>query len=232
MERKAHSGTSMSSNVTFAPRESAPSEQGANGYSTTMDGLTTPLTCSVPVTPGHQSPSASRWLTRRTTSTTARSRSSTEASGRTVVVGRGELTDRTWAAIEPPVSGSGRRWRDHRQGSTRSCGSCAPVRRGVTCPNDMDYGRPRMNGRGCGPRTAPGHASWTRGSVKDDSVGDVEWILNVDSGVVRAHQHAAGARKGVTGPRGGGRCRAASPSRRPRRRARPPRRPVRSPVSG
>jgi transposase len=31
--------------------------------------------------------------------------------------------------------------------------------------------------------------------VKDDSVGAVEWIISVDSTVVRAHQHAAGARK-------------------------------------
>jgi transposase len=31
--------------------------------------------------------------------------------------------------------------------------------------------------------------------VKDDSVGRVEWIFSVDSSVVRAHQHAAGARK-------------------------------------
>ncbi|WP_372452215.1 transposase [Saccharothrix obliqua] len=33
------------------------------------------------------------------------------------MVGRGELVDRAWAVIEPslPVSGCGRRWRDHRQ---------------------------------------------------------------------------------------------------------------------
>lgn len=31
--------------------------------------------------------------------------------------------------------------------------------------------------------------------VKDDAVGEVEWILSVDSTVVREHQHAAGARK-------------------------------------
>jgi transposase len=31
--------------------------------------------------------------------------------------------------------------------------------------------------------------------VKDDSVGQVEWIISVDSTVIRAHQHAAGARK-------------------------------------
>lgn len=31
--------------------------------------------------------------------------------------------------------------------------------------------------------------------VKDDSVGDVEWVISVDSSVARAHQHSAGARK-------------------------------------
>jgi transposase len=31
--------------------------------------------------------------------------------------------------------------------------------------------------------------------VKDDAVGRVEWIFSVDSTSVRAHQHAAGARK-------------------------------------
>ncbi|WP_374201851.1 transposase [Actinokineospora sp. PR83] len=31
--------------------------------------------------------------------------------------------------------------------------------------------------------------------VKDDSVGSLEWVIGVDSTVVRAHRHAAGARK-------------------------------------
>jgi len=34
------------------------------------------------------------------------------------VVGRGELTDKAWARIEPllpPIESGGRRWRDHRQ---------------------------------------------------------------------------------------------------------------------
>src|SRR3712207_596840 len=31
--------------------------------------------------------------------------------------------------------------------------------------------------------------------VKDDAVGAVEWTISVDSSSVRAHQHAAGARK-------------------------------------
>jgi transposase len=31
--------------------------------------------------------------------------------------------------------------------------------------------------------------------VKDDSIGQVEWVFSVDSSVVRAHEHAAGVRK-------------------------------------
>lgn len=29
-----------------------------------------------------------------------------------------------------------------------------------------------------------------------DAAGDIEWVVSVDSSIVRAHQHAAGARKG------------------------------------
>lgn len=32
--------------------------------------------------------------------------------------------------------------------------------------------------------------------AKADAAGDIEWLVSVDSTVVRAHQHAAGARKG------------------------------------
>ncbi len=31
--------------------------------------------------------------------------------------------------------------------------------------------------------------------AKGDAVGEVEWLVSVDSTVARAHQHAAGARK-------------------------------------
>ncbi|WP_326946580.1 hypothetical protein OG439_45830 [Amycolatopsis sp. NBC_01307] len=34
--------------------------------------------------------------------------------------------------------------------------------------------------------------------VKDDAVGDLEWVVSVDSSVVRAHQHSAGARKAAS----------------------------------
>ena len=34
--------------------------------------------------------------------------------------------------------------------------------------------------------------------AKADAVGDIGWLVSVDSTIVRAHQHAAGARKGGT----------------------------------
>jgi transposase len=46
--------------------------------------------------------------------------------------------------------------------------------------------------------------------VKDDAVGDVEWVFSIDSSSVRAHQHAAGARKQGAASAGGSRP---SPSR-------------------
>lgn len=32
-----------------------------------------------------------------------------------------------------------------------------------------------------------------------DAAGDIDWLVSVDSTIVRAHQHAAGARKGGAG---------------------------------
>lgn len=32
--------------------------------------------------------------------------------------------------------------------------------------------------------------------ARADSTGDIDWLVSIDSTVVRAHQHAAGARKG------------------------------------
>ncbi|MFF9870425.1 IS5 family transposase [Streptomyces sp. NPDC013953] len=37
--------------------------------------------------------------------------------------------------------------------------------------------------------------------AKADAAGDIEWLVSVDSTIVRAHQHAAGARKGGSGSR-------------------------------
>jgi transposase len=114
------------------------------------------------------------------------------------VVGRGELTDKAWAVIEPllpPQQGGGRRWRDHRQVinailwklRTGAPWRDLPERYG---PWKTAHERLRL-------WTKDG--TWARildrVIVKDDAVGDLEWIISVDSSVVRAHQHSAGARK-------------------------------------
>jgi transposase len=79
--------------------------------------------------------------------------------------------------------------------STTSYGSCAPARPGVTCPpaTALDetcydwFVRWRQDG------------TWDRllahVQTKSDAVGELEWIVSVDSTSVRAHQQAAGARK-------------------------------------
>ncbi|MFH8257037.1 transposase [Streptomyces roseolus] len=38
------------------------------------------------------------------------------------------------------------------------------------------------------------------GTAWRDAAGDIDWLVSVDSTVVRAHQHAAGARKGAPQP--------------------------------
>ena len=114
------------------------------------------------------------------------------------MVRRHELTDQAWARIEPllpPVKGTGRKRRDDRQVingvlwklATGAAWRDVPERYG---PWQTVYERFR---------------SWTKDGtwerllcqvqVHDDSVGDLDWVVSVDSSAVRAHQHAAGARK-------------------------------------
>jgi transposase len=115
------------------------------------------------------------------------------------VVGRGELTDRAWARIEPLLPAqSGRRggqWRDHRQvinGILWQLRTGAPWR-------DMPerYGPWKTAHERLRLWTRDG--TWERIMAevvtKDDSVGHVEFVISIDSSNVRAHQHAAGARK-------------------------------------
>jgi transposase len=114
------------------------------------------------------------------------------------VVGRGELTDRAWDRIGPllpPTGGRGGRWRDHRQVINAILWK---LRTGAPWRDlPQRYGPWKTAHERLRKWTADG--TWDRildeVIVKDDSVGQVEWIVSVDSSVVRAHQHAAGARK-------------------------------------
>jgi transposase len=113
------------------------------------------------------------------------------------VVGRGELTDKAWAVIEPllpKASARNGRWRDHRQvinGILWKLRTGAPWR-------DLParYGPWKTCHERLRRWTADG--TWDKilahAQVHDDG-RPVDWTVSVDSSIVRAHQHSAGARK-------------------------------------
>jgi transposase len=114
-----------------------------------------------------------------------------------LVVRRGELTDEAWAVIAPllPAAGTARgRWRDHRQVIN---GILWKLRTGAPWRDLPErYGPWKTCHERLRRWTADG--TWDRvlaaAHVHDDG-HPVQWTISVDSSVVRAHQHAAGARK-------------------------------------
>ncbi|WP_394365752.1 IS5 family transposase [Streptomyces sasae] len=127
-------------------------------------------------------------------------------------MGRGDLTDAEWERLRPflPVS-NGRcgRWRDHRQVIN---GILHSVRTGVQWRDLPErfglwktvYERHRL---------WSGDGTWERllqqVQAAADAEDEIDWDISVDSAIVRAHQHAAGARRsaagtGFKGGRGGG----------------------------
>ncbi|MGW1245896.1 IS5 family transposase [Streptomyces bobili] len=112
-------------------------------------------------------------------------------------MGRGDLTDAEWERLRPFLPVSNRRcgrWRDHRQVID---GILHRVRTGVQWrdlperfgPWKTVYERHRL-------WSADG--TWERllqqVQAAADAAGDIDWDVSVDSTIVRAHQHAAGAR--------------------------------------
>ena len=116
---------------------------------------------------------------------------------------RHELTDAAWVAIAPLLPRDprrGQKWRGHRT-----------VLNGILWK--LSTGAPR---RDVPARYGPWqtlHARllrWQRDGTRErplrhvqqrpDAAGEVVWEVSVDSTVVRAHQHAAGARRERGGP--------------------------------
>lgn len=98
-------------------------------------------------------------------------------------------------ALLPPVRGRGRRWRDHRQVIDAILWK---LRTGAPWRDLPErYGPWKTAHERLRRWTADG--TWDRildeVVVKDDAVGNVEWVFSIDSTSIRAHQHAAGARK-------------------------------------
>ncbi|MGV9601875.1 IS5 family transposase [Streptosporangium sandarakinum] len=119
------------------------------------------------------------------------------------MVRRHELTDGAWARIAPLLPARperGGRWRDHRQVLN---GIVWKIRTGADWRDVPDRYGPwqtiyqrfrRWSADGTFARILE-HVQ-----VHDDAIGQVDWsVICVDSTIVRAHQHAASARKGGSG---------------------------------
>lgn len=113
-------------------------------------------------------------------------------------VARFDLTDREWAILEPLLPGQGKRggrWRDHRQVINGICW----VKRTGSPWRDLPerYGPWRTAHLRFRRWTEDG--TWARLKREvvalAEAAGEVDWNAQADSTVVRAHQHAAGARK-------------------------------------
>lgn len=115
-----------------------------------------------------------------------------------VGVGRGEVTDAAWAVIEPllpPRGGRGKPWADHRRVIN---GILWKLRTGAPWRDVPARYGPWQT---CHARLTRWQedGTWDRllahVQTRSDAVGEVVWEVSIDSTVVRAHQHAAGAPK-------------------------------------
>jgi transposase len=120
------------------------------------------------------------------------------------VSGRFELTDAEYARIAvllPSMAPQrGGRWRDHRQVLN---GILFRVRTGVPWRDVPERYGPRKTLYKRLSRWEE-DGTWARIEAvlqaAADVLGDLDWNAHVDSTIMRAHQHAAGARKGGSIP--------------------------------
>lgn len=79
-----------------------------------------------------------------------------------------------------------------------SCGFCARVRRGVTYRSAMGLGQPLPGGFTTGRKIGVWQQVLTALQAKADAEGKLNWDIHfVDGSVIRAHQHAAGAKREI-----------------------------------
>lgn len=112
-------------------------------------------------------------------------------------MGRGDLSDAEWERLQPFLPVSNRRcgrWRDHRQVID---GILHRVRTGVQWRDLPERFGPWKT-------VYERHQLWSADGTWErllqqvqaaaDAAGQIDWDISVDSTIVRAHQHAAGAR--------------------------------------
>ena len=109
------------------------------------------------------------------------------------------MTDAQWARIEPLLPDRtprrGGRWRDHRQ----VIDAIAFKYRTGTPWMDLPEHFGSWKGAHNRLRKWAADGTWekvfTALLAQADAEGDLDWVVSVDSTIVRAHQHAAGARQ-------------------------------------
>jgi transposase len=116
-----------------------------------------------------------------------------------VGVARFDLTDAEYAILEPLLPGQpvrGGQWRDHRQVIN---GICWVKRTGSPWRDLPERYGPWKTAYERFRRWAQ-DGTWARMKravlALAQADGDIDWAAQADSTIVRAHQHAAGARKG------------------------------------
>ena len=115
-------------------------------------------------------------------------------------MGRGDLTNAEWERLRPLLPSQtgqrGGRWRDHRQVIN---GIIWRIRTGAPWRDLPERYGPWQT---CYKRFARWDVDGIWAGIEQavqrdaDAAGELDWRVLVDTSVVRAHQHAAGARKG------------------------------------
>lgn len=113
------------------------------------------------------------------------------------------LTDAQWARIEPLLPDRSRkrggRWRDHRQVIDAIAFKFQTGSQWVHLPERYGNGWGVYNRLRMWAVDGTWERVFTALMAQADVDEDLNWVVSVDSTIVRAHQHAAGARK--KGPR-------------------------------
>ena len=123
------------------------------------------------------------------------------------MIRRGEPPDGAWERIAPLLPENGRRGKQCKDHRTIVDGILWKLRTGAPWRDLPERYGPWQT---CYDR----FVRWRRDGIwdrllahaqtKSDAVGEVEWEVSVDSTVARAHQHAAGAKRGATRTQKGG----------------------------
>ncbi|WP_442304761.1 IS5 family transposase [Streptomyces sp. 2RAF24] len=113
------------------------------------------------------------------------------------------LTDAQWARIEPLLPDRtpkrGGRWRDHREVIDAIAWKFQTGSQWVHLPEKYGNWRGVYNRLRMWALDGNWERVFTALIAQADAEEDLDWVVSVDSTIVRAHQHAAGARK--KGPR-------------------------------